>query len=345
MPKAKQQEPKLRTSCNNCSSAKVRCEKTSGASAGSPTCVRCTQQNLECVFDVSQRKGKPFQPYPKSKPANVARIADIGEEQQNLDNNNGSEPENVAQNVNNGQGQQNASNYNNSSNDANSSNSTTNKANTYPWPKTGWNLSDVGPEIDFSSVSQNPTNEFRVTLPRKHDMCSVMSNLRPHLLKLEKMLDNTYGCAISKSVANEYKIEFCTIRATIQQLLHCTCHICHYDCSQIFLLATLSTSLSNSYKAIVWNLFEALPCSEEDSNTSADLVPLAFLLKLEMDNFEGICRVIREKASRDPKAKTVGEAFYEMLCGEVKDATRQLDNFLNTSNYLLNRTQNPIRVS
>jgi hypothetical protein len=228
MPKAKQSEPKLRTSCNNCSSAKVRCEKTSDALAGSPTCVRCIQQHLECVYDVSQRKGKPFQPYPKSKPTNIARNADIGEELQNLKNNS-SKSDNVAQTMHNGEGQQNSDNNNNRTNNTSSSNSTPNKDNAYPWPKTGWNLSDVGPEIDFSTMSQNTTDEFKVTLPRKHDICSIMSNLRSHLFKLEKLLYSTYGSGISKSEADQYITEFRTIRAIIQQLLSCKCHMFNHN--------------------------------------------------------------------------------------------------------------------
>lgn len=199
--------------------------------------------------------------------------------------------------------------------------------------------------LTFLRCLKNPTNGFRVTLPRKHDMCSVMSNLRSHLLKLEKLLNTTYGDPISKPVADQYRTEFCTIRATIQQLLYCKCRTCYYDSTMIFLLATLSSSLSKSYRSIAMNIFMNLPSSEEDSNTSEDLVPLVSSLKLEMYHFRDICRVIREKTSKDPRAKIVGEAFHEMLCGEVKDVSRQLDSFLRTSNYWLSRTRDRIRVS
>ncbi|KAJ5852596.1 transcriptional regulator family: Fungal Specific TF [Penicillium soppii] len=46
-------QPKLRTSCDPCSSSKVRCTKEK------PGCSRCSRNGLECVYGRSQRKGKP----------------------------------------------------------------------------------------------------------------------------------------------------------------------------------------------------------------------------------------------------------------------------------------------
>jgi hypothetical protein len=324
MPKARQQEPKLKTSCNNCSSAKVRCEKDTDASVDSPTCQRCTQQNLECVYGVSQRKGKPFQPYPKSKPANVAQNVDNGEGQQNPDNNNNPNC--------------NPQRNNNKSN-------TTNTDNTYPWPKTGWNLSDVGPEIDFSFVSQNPSDDIELTLPQTHDMCTVMSNLRSHLSALEKLLDSTYGSDISNNVADQYLTELRTIRATIQQLLSCKCHTCHHDTVIVFLLATLGSSLSESYRRIVVNLLTALGAAIDNNTKPIHLTTFASSLQLEIARFRVICHLIREKASRHPEAKAVGEAFYKMLCGQVKSSSDFLDIFIANLARHLNRLQNPFPVS
>lgn len=346
MPKAKQQEPKLKTSCNNCTSAKVGCKKHADASADTSKCVRCTQQNVECVYDVSQRKGKPFQPYPRNKPAEVARNVSHSQGQQDLDNNsnNGSKPDNAPQNVDHREKQQNSGNVNNGSSNGNS-HSTTNKDTTYPWPITGWNLSDIYRKVDYSSVSQNPTDDSELTLPRKHDICSIMSNLRAHLLKLEKLLNNTYGSYIPKDVSDEYVIEFRTIRATIQQLLCCKCDICRDDTAQAFLLATLSLSLSESYRSIMMNLGMALSEVCEDADKITTLSTFAASLEPELVHFGEICHLIREKCTRHPDFKAVGEAYYEMLKIQGEGYLSLLDSWLGNAAAHWRRLQgpNPIR--
>jgi hypothetical protein len=302
-------------------------------SADSPTCVRCTQQNLECVYGVSQRRGKPFQPYPKSKPANVARNADIGEEQQTPDNSN-SKSDTGARNVDHGEEQQNLDNS-----------SITNKDKTYPWPNTGWNLSDVGPEIDFSLVSHIPNDNIELTLPLNHDMCGVMSILRLHLAKVEKLLNSTCGSDIPKSVADQYLTEFRIIRATIQQLLICKCYTCHQDSAIMFLLATLSSSLIESCRSLVTNLMMALAAAWNNSSKIADLTTFASSLQPELDQFKEICHLIRERTSRHSRAKAVGEAFYEMLCGQGESFSDLLNTFLANSAARSDRLQHTISVS
>ena len=46
-------QPKLRSSCDGCGSAKLKCDR------GQPECGRCLSHSLECVYGVSQKMGKP----------------------------------------------------------------------------------------------------------------------------------------------------------------------------------------------------------------------------------------------------------------------------------------------
>ena len=46
--------PKLRTSCDACGNAKVKCDKQH------PRCGRCSTYGLRCVYGVSQKHGKPY---------------------------------------------------------------------------------------------------------------------------------------------------------------------------------------------------------------------------------------------------------------------------------------------
>lgn len=300
---------------------------------------------MECVYDISQRKGKPFQPYPNSKPAIIARNVSQGQQDldSNNDNDNGNKPHNVPRDVDNEEGQHDPKNDNKSSNN-NSNNSTTNNDANYPWPKTGWNLSDVGPGIDFSSVSQNPTDDFAFTLPRKHDMCSIMSNLRVHLFKLEKLLNSTYSSYIPRSVADEYAIEFRTIRSKIQRLLGCKCDVCGNDTAQVFLLATLSLSLSESYGSIMMNMDMALGEVFEEASKIDNLSSFASLLKLELGHFSEICRQIRRKGTRHPDFKAVGEAYYESLNCQGEELSQRLNAWLTTAADYLRHLQNPFPV-
>ncbi|KAH7120579.1 hypothetical protein EDB81DRAFT_814427 [Dactylonectria macrodidyma] len=45
--------PKLRTSCDQCGSAKVKCDR------GQPDCARCVSHGRTCVYGVSRKMGKP----------------------------------------------------------------------------------------------------------------------------------------------------------------------------------------------------------------------------------------------------------------------------------------------
>ncbi|OGM43337.1 hypothetical protein ABOM_008733 [Aspergillus bombycis] len=57
--------PKLRSSCDACGGAKVRCDKVQ------PHCGRCAAMGLTCVYGLSRKIGKP----PRGKPAISERIA------------------------------------------------------------------------------------------------------------------------------------------------------------------------------------------------------------------------------------------------------------------------------
>lgn len=48
-----QQQPKLRTSCDACGAAKVKCDRAQ------PECERCVSHNIPCVYGVSRKMGKP----------------------------------------------------------------------------------------------------------------------------------------------------------------------------------------------------------------------------------------------------------------------------------------------
>lgn len=310
MPKA----PKLRKTCNNCMSARVRCKKISGAfldslSLDPQTCLRCIRKNAECIYGVLQSQSKPYQPYPNSKPTNVAQNASNSEEPQSLDNdsnNDNGESINVAHNQ-------------------SLDGDCTNKDATSQCPEVGRNLSDSGPELGSSSVSQNPTDDFQVILPRKHDMCSVMSYLRKHLLKLQKLLNSTYDSEIPKSAADEYTTTFRAIRATIQQLLRCICRTCCSTDTRYLLLATLSFSLSESYRDILMNFGAALYEVREDLSKLLELRTFGLFLRTELGHFREICSVIREDTSKYPEIKAVGEAYYEVL----KEHERRWTSLLN----------------
>lgn len=46
-------QPKLRSSCDGCGAAKLKCDR------GQPACGRCRSLQLDCVYGVSQKTGKP----------------------------------------------------------------------------------------------------------------------------------------------------------------------------------------------------------------------------------------------------------------------------------------------
>ena len=52
-PPQKPRQPKLRSSCDQCGLAKLKCDR------GSPQCGRCTTLGLDCVYGVSRKMGKP----------------------------------------------------------------------------------------------------------------------------------------------------------------------------------------------------------------------------------------------------------------------------------------------
>src|ERR1700712_5118293 len=51
--------PKLRSSCNCCGTAKVKCDRVQ------PECGRCASLSLTCVYGLSRQSGKP----PRKRPA------------------------------------------------------------------------------------------------------------------------------------------------------------------------------------------------------------------------------------------------------------------------------------
>lgn len=53
--------PKLRSSCNGCGTAKVKCDR------GQPECARCVALNLTCVYGRSRQFGKPSRKRPGAK--------------------------------------------------------------------------------------------------------------------------------------------------------------------------------------------------------------------------------------------------------------------------------------
>ncbi|KAF2268206.1 hypothetical protein CC78DRAFT_16957 [Lojkania enalia] len=59
-----QRKPKLRTSCDACSTSKVKCSKQH------PTCARCTLSGIQCVYGISRRHGKP----PRKQRSNPDKI-------------------------------------------------------------------------------------------------------------------------------------------------------------------------------------------------------------------------------------------------------------------------------
>ncbi|KAH7139673.1 hypothetical protein B0J13DRAFT_527348 [Dactylonectria estremocensis] len=64
--------PKLRTSCDQCGAAKVKCDR------GQPDCARCVSHGRTCVYGVSRKMGKPPRvklrcPSPSRSPGAVVR--------------------------------------------------------------------------------------------------------------------------------------------------------------------------------------------------------------------------------------------------------------------------------
>ena len=57
-PQRKPRQPKLRSSCDECGSSKLKCDR------GQPECGRCLSLGLVCVYSVSRKMGKP----PREKP-------------------------------------------------------------------------------------------------------------------------------------------------------------------------------------------------------------------------------------------------------------------------------------
>ncbi|KAK4464790.1 hypothetical protein QBC42DRAFT_317632 [Cladorrhinum samala] len=53
MPRPRVSNRKLRSSCNSCGSAKVRCDRQH------PQCRRCASNGLECIYELSRRFGRP----------------------------------------------------------------------------------------------------------------------------------------------------------------------------------------------------------------------------------------------------------------------------------------------
>ena len=48
-----QRRPKRRSSCDACGAAKLRCDR------GQPSCERCINQGLQCVYGICRKMGKP----------------------------------------------------------------------------------------------------------------------------------------------------------------------------------------------------------------------------------------------------------------------------------------------
>lgn len=286
----KQQKRKLKTSCNSCSSAKVRCEKNQShdPSAASNTCLRCAQQNLKCVYDVSQRKGKPFKLYQRSELHEVPQNVDG--EHQDFDNN---------------------------------STTPTETNSTYPWPKTGWNLSDVGPAIDFSSVFIDLTGGSGSVLTRQHDIYTVMADASSQLSALDNSINDTFDTTenMQQSLTG-----CCAIRNLLLEVLNCRCHTCTNESSMVFLLATLGSKLSDNYKNISTRLALALQIHPVVGSNA--YLAAAHSLRLEINQFQEICQLIREKMSSNGESKAVGEAFYEMLHGRVERLLSSLNGLL-----------------
>ncbi|PSN61578.1 hypothetical protein BS50DRAFT_504391, partial [Corynespora cassiicola Philippines] len=45
--------PKVRQSCDTCQASKIRCGQER------PSCRRCVKYNIDCVYSVSRRAGRP----------------------------------------------------------------------------------------------------------------------------------------------------------------------------------------------------------------------------------------------------------------------------------------------
>ncbi|KAF2475852.1 uncharacterized protein BDR25DRAFT_339825 [Lindgomyces ingoldianus] len=58
--------PKLRTSCDECGAAKLRCDR------GQPECGRCVSHGISCVYGVSRKMGKPPRQKPRSSSVQVS---------------------------------------------------------------------------------------------------------------------------------------------------------------------------------------------------------------------------------------------------------------------------------
>lgn len=62
-PHSKAKDPKLRSSCDGCATAKIKCAK---ASHEQPKCSRCTTLGLICIYGPSRQSGKPSRKRPAS---------------------------------------------------------------------------------------------------------------------------------------------------------------------------------------------------------------------------------------------------------------------------------------
>jgi Fungal Zn(2)-Cys(6) binuclear cluster domain len=275
----RKREPKLKTSCNSCSSAKVRCQKDSAVSESTSWCLRCVELNLECVYGISQRKGKPF----KQPRQNELSPLHVENERQNSDS-----------------------------------------KSTYPWPSTSWNLSDVGRPIDFSSVELDYSlkDSHHDTLGTasigQHSVCSIMTDASSFMLKLDTLLHGT--CDITGNTDQLWPA-IRSVRNRLNQVLRCRCNTCTSDPNIVFLLATLGSKLSGSYRDLLGCLSPAANTSLDNSTYSA-----VNLLRTEVNEFKETCSLIREKATESNESKGVSEAFYELLHNRVNNLLCSLDD-------------------
>ncbi|KUI71952.1 Aflatoxin biosynthesis regulatory protein [Cytospora mali] len=62
--RTRQIQSKLRSSCDACGQAKIKCDR------GQPSCARCVAQGITCVYGISRKAGKP----PRKRPAAPASL-------------------------------------------------------------------------------------------------------------------------------------------------------------------------------------------------------------------------------------------------------------------------------
>ena len=70
MPQPNTSTPKLRDSCTNCATSKVKCSKDK------PNCARCKRRNLPCEYATSQRSGRTT----ATAPAQATKVATVTQE-------------------------------------------------------------------------------------------------------------------------------------------------------------------------------------------------------------------------------------------------------------------------